>query len=559
MEAIYPTEDRSEVELFMAVWTPGSYLIREYSRHVENVRSDLPVEKTAKNRWLVSGISGLEFTLRYRVYCREMSVRTNWVEHEFGLINGAPTFLTLAGHHDRPHSVTLELPAHWPHSVTALRPCPNAPHVYEADSFDTLVDSPILLGNAAIREFCAGERRHRLATLGDGGLFNHDAVAADLQRVVEAQQVLWNVVPYEEYVFLNVLTESAGGLEHKNSTVLMGSRWATQSRAAYIGDFDREPARHGWLGLASHEFFHVWNGKRLRPEALGPFDFEKENYTRELWFAEGVTSYYDDLILARTGLMNSAEYLASLSRHIEKLQTTPGRAIRSVELSSFDAWIREYRQDENSVNSSISYYTKGAVVAFLLDMEIRRATGDICNFDDVLRLAYSRYAGERGYTGEEIRAVINEVSGTSLDTWLQNALTTTEELDYHPALDWLGLVFGDGAATSPAAWMGATAKTDGGRIVLTQVLRDGPGAIAGLNVDDEILAWNGFRLRADHWARRVDECRPGETVELLLARRDQLLPVTLQFGERPGRAWRLYPDPQASETQLTRLRKWLHV
>src|SRR4051812_40592635 len=201
-----------------------------------------------------------------------------------------------------------------------------------------------------------------------------------------------------------MITESGGGLEHKNSTVIMTSRWTTRTRRAYLS----------WLDTASHEFFHAWNVKRLRPVELGPFNYERENETRSLWIAEGVTEYYGALNLHRAGLSSREEYLAEVSTNIDELQTTPGRLTQSAAQASYDAWIKYYRPDENSANTSISYYTKGAVLGFLLDARIRKATDGAKSLDDVMRLAYQRFAGARGYTPEEFRGVAEQVAGTSL-------------------------------------------------------------------------------------------------------------------------------------------------
>jgi predicted metalloprotease with PDZ domain len=370
VSAIVPTGGRPSIEMMMAVWTPGSYLVREYERHVESVAATaagqgLTVEKTDKNRWRVSTGGATSVNVTYRIYGREMSVRTNWIEAGFALINGAPTFLTLADTTARPHEVILKPANGWRGSFTGLPAMSGGEHRYRAPDFDTLVDSPILLGNPAVYEFLVDGKLHYLVNEGEAGVFDGEQASRDLQAIVREQRRFWGDLPYDKYVVLNVITEASGGLEHRNSTVLMTSRWATRTRRAYLS----------WLELASHEFFHVWNVKRLRPVELGPFDYENEVHTRSLWMAEGVTDYFAELLVHRAGLSTREEYLDSLSNKIEELQTTPGRGVQSAELASFDAWIRYYRPDENSPNVSISYYTKGAVIAFLLDARIRAATG----------------------------------------------------------------------------------------------------------------------------------------------------------------------------------------
>jgi len=552
--ASVPTGGRADVELMMAVWTPGSYLVREFERNVENVTAAnasgtaLRVEKSDKNRWRIASGGAPTISVHYRVYAREMSVRTNWVEASFALINGAPTFLTLADMTSRPHEVILLPAAGWRRSMTGLPALAGGDHRYRAPDFDTLVDSPILLGNPAIYEFTVDGKPHYLVNEGEAGVFDGARAAKDFEAVVRETRRFWGELPYDKYVMLNVISEVGGGLEHKNSAVLMTSRWNTRTRRPYLG----------WLELASHEFFHAWNVKRLRPVELGPFDYENEVHTRSLWIAEGVTDYYADLIVHRAGLSSREEYLDGLSAKIEEIQTTPGRTVQSAELASYDAWIKYYRPDENSPNVTISYYTKGAVLAFLLDAKIRKATAGAKSLDDVMRAAYARYSGPRGYTPDEFRQVAEQVAGTRLNGFWDAAVQGTAELDYAEALETLGLRFRSTGVPNPTrAWLGATTRNDAGRLVVSQVRRDTPAMAAGLNVDDEILAIGDFRVRADQLATRLEQYKPGDRVPMLVARRDQLLRLDVTFGAEPPRAWRLEVNPAATDAQVTRLGQWL--
>jgi predicted metalloprotease with PDZ domain len=356
----------------------------------------------------------------------------------------------------------------------------------------------------------------------------------------------WGSLPYDRYLFLNVITEASGGLEHLNSTVLMTSRWTTRSRGAYLG----------WLALATHELFHAWNVKRLRPVELGPFDYEQEVRTPSLWIAEGITDYYADLILHRAGLAPREEFLSSLSSKIDDLQGTPGRQVQSAEQASLDAWIKYYRPDENTPNTAISYYTKGAVLGFLLDARIRRATGGARSLDDVMRAAYARYSGDRGYTADQFRAVAEEVAGTSLEPFWASYVRGTSELDYREALETFGLRFRQ-SGSSGRPLLGVTTRNDAGRLVVSQVRRDTPAHAAGLNVDDEILAMDEFRVRADRFDSRVDQYRPGDRVSILIARREQLMRIEVTLGEQPARAWRLDMNPSASEESVRHRDRWL--
>ena len=559
--AVVPTDSRPQVELMMAVWTPGSYLVREYARHVEEVTAAaqdgraLTIEKSDKNRWRVAtgGVPSVEVS--YRVYAREMSVRTNWVETDFAMLNGAPTFMTLADGLARPHEVVIQPAAGWRTSATGLAEMPGGSHRYHAPDFDTLVDSPIVVGNPAIYEFTVDGKQHLLVNVGEAGVFDGARAVRDLETVVREHRRMWGMLPYDKFVFLNLLTltQGGGGLEHKNSTMLMTSRWATRTRRSYLS----------WLGLASHEFFHTWNIKRLRPVELGPFNYEDEVHTRSLWMAEGVTDYYADLALHRAGLSTREELLDGLSDHVEGLQTTPGRLVQSVEEASFDAWIKYYRPNENSSNVSISYYTKGAVLGFLLDARIRAATEGARSLDDVMRAAFQQFSGDRGFTPEEFRAVVEQVGGLDLTSFWDGAVEGTAELDYEGALETFGLRFRPVEAP-PAdrpgrAWLGMSTRNDAGRLVVTRVSRGTPAAAAGLNVGDEILAMNGFRVRADQLTARLDQYRPGDEVALLVARRDELLTIETAFGTEPPQQWRLEVSPTATETQQQQRDRWLEA
>jgi predicted metalloprotease with PDZ domain len=553
IEAVYPTSGRPQVDLFMAVWTPGSYLVREYQRHVENVTATaggrpVPIAKTTKNRWRVEAGGAASVTVRYRVYGREMTVRTNWIESAFAMLNGAPTFISLVGGLARPHEVRFELPAAWKTSATALLPIAGQAHAYRAEDFDTLVDSPIILGNPAQREFTVAGKRHVVVFEGDTTFIDVDRATADTQKIVEAGgQVFGGRFDYPHYYALNMIVETGGGLEHKNSFLVMANRFTTRSRRSYIS----------YLSLVAHEHFHAWNIKRLRPIELGPFDYENENYTRALWIAEGFTDYYAGVLVKRPGISTRDEFFEELSGHIEAVQTTPGRLVTSADMSSFDTWIKQYRPDENTPNTTVNYYPKGAVIAFLLDARIRRQTNGARSLDDAMRLAYERYAGAKGFTMEQFYQTMSEVAGTDLRSWFTRVAETAEELDYTEALDWFGLRFRPVDPRGQRAFLGATTRNDGGRLVISQVRRDTPALAAGLNVDDEILALDDVRVRADGLAARLEQYRPGDKVTLLVARRDRLMRMEVTLGADPGRAWRLEPAPNATDEQQKRLTAWI--
>ena len=416
--------DADTTELMMAVWTPGSYLVREYARNIDSMTvtsgdRELKFEKIRKNRWLVETKGIKSFEVSYRLYCNEMSVRTNWVGNQYAMINGAPTFITVPDRLDKQHEVQLLLPRNWTRSATSLKSVGGNPHRFVAENFDELVDSPIVAGNVSVYPFVVGGIEHQLVNVGESGYWNGTKAATDLKKIVEAHQEMWGVVPYDRYMFINMIVESGGGLEHDNSSILMTSRWSFRDRGRY----------KSWLSLASHEFFHTWNIRRLRPKSLVTYDYENEVYTDSLWIAEGITSYYEDLLLLRAGLLSRSEFLSRLSGNVEGVQRTGGRKLQSLKDSSYDAWIKYYRPDENSSNTRISYYSKGAVAAFLLDARIRKLTKGEKSLDDLMRKLFADYV-TTGYTTEEFRAAASELAGQDLSDWFDSVIDSTDELDY---------------------------------------------------------------------------------------------------------------------------------
>jgi len=405
-------------------------------------------------------------------------------------------------------------------------------------------------------EFTVAGAPHYLVNVGEGGLWDGAQAAKDIELIVREQHKLWGSVPYDRYVFFNLITESSGGIEHKNSTVLMTSRWQMRDHERYLD----------WLTLASHELFHAWNVKRLRPVELGPFDYEHEVHTRSLWVAEGLTVYYGALMVHRAGLSSREEYFADLSDEIRRLQTTPGRLVQTVEQASYDAWIKYYRRNANSRNTTVSYYTKGAVIGLLLDAKVRRLTDGARSLDNVMRLAYERYSGSRGFTPQEFRSTVEDALTTdaNLDPWFVQALETVEELDYSEVLDWfgLGLAATDSSHDSnsdetPAAWIGLSTRADGERLLVSEVRRGTPGFDAGFSVGDEILAVGDYRVRPNGWGRRLRLYRAGEEASVLVARREQLLRLDVTFGARPEALWELSPRSVQTASQSYRVDAWL--
>lgn len=441
IEARVPAAGRATLELMMPVWTPGYYVIEDYASRVRDLTARAPdgstlnVSKPKPNRWTVETKGAPYVTLSYGLVAQGRSVTSNWVDADLGVINGGAAFITLAEPARRPHDVRLEMPATWKDSASGLEPAPGGqPHHYRAADFDTLADSPIVAGDLKIREFVVDGSVHVIADAGQHALWNSDKSAEQIERIVKEVRTFWGALPFKRYVFLNVFRQGGGGLEHSNSTLLTSSPKAT------------EPAL-GWLSFVAHEYVHAFNVKRIRPVELGPFDYENPPRTTSLWFSEGGTTYYGNLMLARAGVMTPGQFLDSMSSAIAALQKSPGRLLQSLAQSSAEVWTNS-NSGVGASASTVSYYGKGNVVSFLLDAHIRRLTNGRRSMDDVMRMAMARYGGERGFTAAELRALVEQVAGRSLKAWFATNIDAPGELDYTEMLSWYGLRFAGGAEAS---------------------------------------------------------------------------------------------------------------
>ena len=563
--------------VMMPTWTPGSYLVREYARFVEDLSAatidgeQLAVKKIAKNRWLIGGASesdnttkpaiGLRKVVTYRVYAHTMSVRDNYVDEDIAILIPAATFLTaIEKNSNKPASlsydVSFELPDGYKKVQSGLGSSASGKdNNFVASSYDVLVDTPFVFGDPALHQFEVGGISHTLANFGEDAVWNGKKSAADTKKIVDSTVNFWGQAPYENYVFLNVIGEGRGGLEHKNSTLVMTNRWKTRDREDYLG----------WLGLVSHEFFHTWNVKRLRPKGLGPFDYENEVYTESLWIAEGLTSYYDDLILYRAGLMEESEYLDALSKAIETVETTPGRKRQSLSDSSFDTWTKYYRKTDNSDNVHISYYSKGMVVGFLLDAEIRRLSKDKSNLDDVMRLMYQRFS--EGYEPKDFQVACEEKAGRSLNDFFANYVNGTTDLNYGPALSYYGLEFtsedrdkkktkissGDEKPAETPPWLGVTLSGD----LVSFVFAESPAGLAGISPGDEILAIDGYRTHLNDFEKHLGRYKASDSIEILLSRQGKLRKYSVTLAPEKKNQWIIQKQKNANSAARGRLRRWL--
>jgi predicted metalloprotease with PDZ domain len=549
-------------------WTPGSYLIRDYARHIQAFSAEaggtpLHWYKTAKDCWRVEHGNADTLHIHYLVYAYELTVRTSHLDASHGYFNGTTLFMYMPERTAAPLWLQVEVPGNWlvttglaHHSITQKRNC-NVWTFHAAD-YDELVDSPVECGTHRLLTFEVDSVEHRIALWGHG---NEDEarLVADTRKIVETNRRLFGSLPYRTYTFILHLANGWGGLEHRNSVTNLVDRWTFQPERSY----------ERFLGLQSHEFFHVWNVKRIRAAPLGPFDYRRENYTRQLWAMEGVTSYYDNLNLVRAGLLTPERYLALLTEDMLALQRRPGRALHSLEQSSFDAWIKLYRPDENSDNTTVSYYLKGSLVTLLLDMELRLQSGGTRSFDDVLRYLAEHYPitgpgiPEAGGYLAAIEAVAEGANG-AYRTFFERYITGTDELDYARAFAVVGIVPRWGYTRTPRAggtpaWLGMRCRSDHGHTLVASVRSDGPAFRDGISAHDELLALDGMRIDEGSLTERLAEHRPGDVVTLSLFRRDELMHVPVTLTEAPYDDLRLerVEHPDAMQEQHYRAWLWL--
>jgi predicted metalloprotease with PDZ domain len=564
--------------LALPAWIPGSYLVRDFARHVVQIEAlcrgkPVALRKADKHTWVAGACRG-PLRLRYRVYAWDLSVRGAHLDATHGFFNGTSLFLRVIGQEAEPCAVVLEPPTgragrDW--QVATTLPEAGAERWgfgrYRAADYDELIDHPVEMGRFTRGTFEAGGAVHDIAIT---GLHDTDVerLCRDLAPICEAQIALFDPqgrrAPVERYLFqVMAVGDGYGGLEHRASTALICKR-ADLPHAGMEGVPDGYRA---FLGLASHEYFHTWNVKRIKPAVFADYDLERENYTRLLWVFEGFTSYYDDLMLARSGVLDEAGYLKVLSTTISNVLRAPGRRVQSVADSSFDAWTKYYRQDENSPNAIVSYYTKGALVALSLDLTIRSRSKGRRSLDDVMRLAWERYGREfyarpvaerDGLPEDGFPALLGEATGLRLDRQIRDWAEGTGDLPLAALLRHFGLRLTVRAADHCGAMIGAKVAVRDGGLQVSQVLNGGPAHAAGLSAGDTLVAVDGLRVADEKTLKALLSRRgAGAKIRVHAFRRDELLDCELVVGEPPPTEAALDADPRAN-AQARRLRAgWL--
>lgn len=551
------------IDLKMPVWTPGSYLIREFAKNVEEFKAKdasgvlLASQKTNKNTWRVSIGKANRIKVSYRVYAFEISVRTSFVDEAHAFLSPTGVFMYPEGRLKEASTITINPHKTWTRISTGLESLGAGSNTFIAPDFDILYDSPIEIGNQDVFEFEAAGVKHEVAMYG-GGNYDPEVLKDEMARIIVEQTKMFGVNPNKRYVFIvHNFNSGGGGLEHLNSTVLGASR----------NSYHTDAGRLKFLSLVSHEYFHLWNVKRLRPIALGPFNYNEENYTNNLWIAEGFTAYYQDIFTKRAGLLRPERYLTGLATSISSVENQPGNRVQSLSESSFDAWIKLYRPNENSANSTISYYSKGALIAMILDLEIIHSTKAQYGLDEVMKAMYDEYfvKKQRGYTDAEFKTMIEKISGSNFDEFYVNYVNGVKQIDYNKYFLYAGLELIDDSANENDAYMGVVSTLKDAKTVITQVARDSPAWMAGLNVNDEIVAINEARIsiasdsRVSEIEKYISNKRPGDKLDILINRDGILLKKELVLSQNKNHRFRIIAHDNINTEQMAVRKRWLRL
>lgn len=547
--------DNEYIDVKMPVWTPGSYLVREYTRNLESFQAHdshgnpLDVTKIDKHTWRVHH-AGRQAVIQYRLYGFEISVRTNIIDDSHAFLSPAATFLYVDGHLDHPAEIAIIPHAGWSTVSTGLEPVEGKSFTYAAPNFDILFDSPIEVGNQDVFTFMAAGVLHEVAMVG-GGNYDIDRLIADFTAIIEEATRIFGVNPNKRYVFIvHHYQSGGGGLEHLNSTVLGATRNGYTNARVYTS----------FLGLVAHEYFHLWHVKRLRPIELGPFDYTRENYTTALWIMEGFTSYYDNHLLLRAGLVGEAAYLQLLGLDFNAVENRPGNLIQPVAEASFDAWIKYYRPDENSPNSTVSYYNKGALLSLAMDAKIIAETNGEKSLDDVLKAAYEHFYVNlgRGFEEAELEELIENITGVSVAEVFR-AAHSVDAFDYNAYLRPIGYELIDQNEGQKVPDLGMRTTVTDGRVVVTGISRNGSAWDGGISVRDEIIAIDGTRLDIGgrELAHIIQQAHVGDEVQVIIARDGLIRELTVTLKPAAEGAYALRKAPLATAEQQRLGQVWL--
>ena len=543
--------DGDRLRLSLPNWVPGSYLIREFASNVVRVDAyadgvELPCTKEDKSTWCVDLRGARECEIRYEVYAGEASVRTSYVSHDQAFVNPGGTFLCPVGREHEPIALSIELPAGW-RCFTALSAGAKS-NQFLASDYDRLVDCPIQLGPLTSLRFDVDGVPHDLVVVGSGNLDVQRALV-DTANICRYEKQLFGELPVERYLFILLLTDDrGGGLEHVDSSVLAWPKLKFRPEKEY----------RKFLSLVAHEYFHLWNVKRIQPQAFARFDYSREVYTRLLWVFEGITSYYDQLVPMRAGVYSPANYFELLAERIVAENSRGGRLHQSISDSSFDTWIKLYRPTPDSYNSQVSYYERGEIVALLLDLHLRACTKNRKSLDDVMRALYHDVYKRGQFLAEDgFDKIVLASTGVDVTTFLSNYVDGRGPLDLTEALAGVGLELSPDieADLKDAAWIGATIDTSQGASKLANVTATGSAHLGGLMSGDEIIALDGHRVRND-LVERLKLYKTGECVRWTAFRNDRSVEGEMVFLPDPNPKQKLQPRKLANAAQKAAFVAW---
>ncbi len=567
--------------LSLPAWIAGSYMIREFAKNIVSIaaasgKKPVALTKLDKDTWRAAPCKG-PLAVTMQVYAWDLSVRTAHLDQHHGFFNGTSVFLRVHGAEHLPHEVELRAPKgvrNWKVATSLPRAGsgksatkPQAFGLYVAPDYDALVDHPVEMGTFAAGSFEACGARHDIAITGRVPGLDMARLEADFKKICEAQIKLFepktSLAPFldssDRYVFMTMAVgDGYGGLEHRASTALVCNR----SDLPQLGGAESSEGYRNFLGLVSHEYFHTWNVKRIKPAVFAPYDLSRETHTPLLWLFEGFTSYYDDLILARTGLMTEDQYLKALAKTVSGVLRGPGRFKQSVAQSSFDAWTKYYRQDENSPNAIVSYYTKGSLVALYLDLTIRTQTRGRRSLDDFMRLLWTRfgrdfYQGQpQGVAPEEIVGLMKQAIGLDLSRELHLATETTQDLPLEPLFAAMGISYSQRAEGNTPS-LGVRTKASGTDCVIATAFNGEPAHAAGLSANDVIVAIDSLRATPANLDGLLARYRAGDTVTVHAFRRDELIETRVKLAAPPATSVKLIASDKAAADKRKLRRQWL--
>ena len=547
------------MRLMMPVWSPGHYAIEDFPRNVPDLKAkvdsggswrDAAVRKESKNVWRVDWTGAADsVTVEYSVYAYEYHDTKSYLDTVHAIINGSSVFIYPQGSEGSPISLRLIPYPGWSRVATGLEQ--TSDWEFKAPNMDILIDSPIEAGNQEIRSFAVGNVEHQVSLFGAAPV-ETERIASDIRKIVEAEVKIFGQIPYSRYVFLvNLTDEVGGGLEHLNSTVCFVPRMRLVPKEEY--DL--------MMGLFSHEFFHAWNVKRMRPKGLGPFNYSSETYTRSLWVAEGITSYYDDLVLRRAGIFSVPEYLDAFAINVNVMKSLPGGRWQSAQESSFDTWIKYYRTDANSPNVTLSYYTQGAVIGWMLDLQIRKNSGSARSLDDVMKGVYEETFVKqgRGYSDEEFEASVYRFGGgEGLKEIFDSRVKGRADVDFDRYLGYAGLKLEPKEGHEKVkGFLGVRLGADAGKTTVKSRLAGTPAESMGLSVGDEVIGIDGLRLSSERLSFYIANRSPGSKARLTISRNGMMAELTGELGRRPVFEYRIAPVKEATDEQKSLFGAWL--